>query len=63
MENAGEDKAVNDLINAVEAELTAFKQQKLKNYHKEYYSKPVNKQRMNNCSKQYQQMLKLKSLK
>ena len=44
-------------------DLEVFKQQRLKNYHKEYYSKPVNKQRRNNYNKQYQQMLKLKSFK
>lgn len=62
MGNLGEDEAVNALINTVDAELKAFKQQKLKNYHKEYYAKPVNRQRRNNYSKQYHQRLKLKTL-
>jgi preprotein translocase subunit Sec63 len=63
MENAGEHEAVNALINAVDAEFKAFKQQKLKKYLKEYYSKPVNRQRRNNYNKQYQLKLKLKRLK
>lgn len=63
METAGEYKAVNALINAVDKELEAFKQQKLKAYHKEYYSVPTNKQRRNNYNKHYRQMLKLKQLK
>jgi hypothetical protein len=63
METAGEAEAINALINAVDKELEAFKQQRLKAYHKEYYSIPVNKQRRNNYSKQYQQQLKLKQLK
>lgn len=63
MENAGEYEAVNALINAVDAELKAFKQQQLKNYHIEYYAKPVNRQRRNNYNKQYRQLLKLQQLK
>ena len=63
METAGEHKAVNALINAVDAELKAVKQQRLKAYTKEYYSNPANKKRRNDYSKQYQQMLKLKTLK
>jgi hypothetical protein len=63
MENAGEHEAVNAVINAVDAELTAFKQQRLKEYPKEYYSKPVNRKRRNNYNKEYYQLLKLKKLK
>lgn len=63
MESVGEHEAVNALINAVDVKLKAFKQQRLKNYHKEYYSKPKNRQRRNNYSKQYYQLLKLKKLK
>ncbi len=62
MENLGEAEAVNDLINAVDAELKAFKEQRLKEYRKNYYAKPVNKQRRDNYSKQYQQRLKSKIL-
>ncbi len=63
MECAGEHEAVNTLINAVDAELEAFKEQKLKNYPKEYYAKPTNRQRRNNYNKEYYQLLKLKQLK
>lgn len=63
MENAGEHEAVNALIKAVDAELQAVKQQRLKAYHKEYYTKPVNRNRRNNYNRQYQQLLKLKRLK
>ena len=63
METAGEQEAVNALINAVDKELEAFKQQRLKMYHKEYYSIPKNRHRRNNYSKHYQQQLKLKQLK
>jgi hypothetical protein len=63
METAGEHEAVNALINAVDTELEAFKQQKLKEYSKEYYSIPKNRQRRNNYSKEYYQLLKLKKLK
>ncbi len=63
MESSGEHEAVNALIKAVDAELIAFKQQRLKAYPKEYYSKPKNRQRRNKYSKQYQQLLKLKTLK
>lgn len=63
MESAEEHAAVNALIDAVDAELQAFKQKKLKDYHKEYYSKPVNRKRRNNYNKEYQQRLKLKQLK
>lgn len=47
MKCAGEHEAVNALINAVDKELQAFKQQRLKAYPKEYYSKPANRQRRN----------------
>ena len=63
MESAGEHKAVNALINAVDAELKAFKQQRLKAYPKEYYSIPKNRKRRNNYSKQYYLLLKSKKLK
>lgn len=63
MYTSNEHEAVNALINAVDTELTAFKQQTLKNYHKEYYAKPANRQRRNKYNKQYQQLLKLKKLK
>jgi hypothetical protein len=63
MECAGEQEAVNALINAVDAELKAFKRQTIKEYHKEYYAKPVNRKRRNNYNRQYQQLLKLKRLK
>ena len=63
MESGGEYKAVNALINAVDADIKTFKQKQIKEYSKEYYSKPVNKQRRNNYNKGYQQMLKLKQLK
>ena len=63
MESAGEHEAINALINAVDADFKAFKQQRLKAYHKKYYSIPVNKQRRNNYSKEYRQMLRLKQLK
>ena len=61
MESGGEYKAVNALIDAVDADIKTFKQKQIKEYSKEYYSKPVNKQRRNNYNKKYQQMLKLKS--
>ena len=63
METAGEAGAVNALINAVDADIKSFKQQKFTEYQKEYCSKPENKKRKNLYNKQYQQMLKLKSIK
>ena len=63
MESGGEYKAVNALINAVDADIKTFKQKQIKEYSKEYYSKPVNKQRRNKYNKKYQQMLKLKQFK
>ena len=63
METAGESEAVNALIDAVDVDFKPFKQQRLKTYSKEYYSKPVNRNRRNNYNKQYQQILKLKSIK
>tara|TARA_R110002012_G_scaffold281406_1_gene470464 strand:+ start:49 stop:240 length:192 start_codon:yes stop_codon:yes gene_type:complete len=63
METAGESEAVNALIDVVDGDLKAFKQQRLKAYHKEYYSIPANRNRRNLYNKQYHQMLKFKSLK
>jgi hypothetical protein len=63
MESAGEHEAVNALIDAVDVELKAFKQKKLKEYSKEYYAKPVNRNRRNKHNKEYYQLLKLKRLK
>ena len=63
MESAGEQEAANALINAVDKELEAFKQQILKAYPKEYYSIPKNRKRRNNYSKQYYLLLKSKKLK
>jgi len=63
METAGEHEAVNALINSADKELEAFKQQKNKAYHKEYYSQPRNRNRRNNYSKEYYQLLKSKKLK
>jgi len=63
MECAGEHEAVNALIKAVDTELQAVKQQRLKAYPKEYYSNPVNRNRRNNYNKEYYQLLKLKKLK
>lgn len=63
MYTSNEHTAVNALINAVDAELQAFKQQRLKEYPREYYAKPANRERRNNYNKKYQQILKLKQLK
>jgi hypothetical protein len=63
MYTSNEQQEVNALISAVDAELEAFKQQRLKAYPKEYYSKPKNRQRRNNYNKQYYQLFKLKKLK
>jgi len=63
MEIAGEAEAVNALIDAVDADFKSFKQQKIKAYPKEYYSKPVNRNRRNNYNKHYYQLRKFKSIK
>ena len=63
MYTSNEQQEINALINAVDAELQAFKQKRLKEYPKEYYSKPANRKRRNNYNKKYHQMLKLKRLK
>ena len=61
METAVEHEAINALINAADADVKSFKQQKIKAYQKKYYSKPVNRNRKNNYNKHYQQMQKLKA--
>jgi hypothetical protein len=63
MESAGEQEAANALINSVDKQLEAFKQQSLKNYSKKYYSIPKNRNRRNNYNKQYYLLLKSKKLK
>ncbi len=62
MYTSGEHESVNALINAVDTKIKTHKQQRLKNYPKEYYAKPANRQRRNNYNKRYQQLLKLKQL-